>query len=174
MRLIDLLNAGKRGFQHCNPHRQPAVIRKLESTDIDPLSDILEREVHSRMGGYPKEGMDRGYFRGLWESLIRSGKSMALVSDKGGEISGWLLGLEAPDPYSGAPIALEQFWYTRPGAAGSVTAVRLFTEFLEDARHRGCVRVMVGDWNPSGHPDLSRLYARFGFRMIERYFTKEL
>lgn len=146
--------------------------RKMTVADLPRLMPILEDEARVAMR-YP-DHLNAEFVTAFWSGLMGAGSAMCHIAERDGDVQGFLLGLQAPDLYSGRPTALEQFWYVRKGFGNGMTAIRLLGAFLADAELRGCVRIMVGDWQPVGGPDLSRTYARFGFSPLERYYVKEV
>lgn len=147
------------------------MIRPLKVEDLPRLCPILENEARVRMK-YP-DHLDETFFVSLWESVILNGSSLCFIDERDSQIEGFLLGMVGPDLFSGRPIALEQFWYVRGcGLGSSRVSLRLINAFLELALERRCVRILVGHW--AGGPDLSRVYARFGFRPLETHFVKDV
>lgn len=146
-------------------------VRAITIRDLPELWLFLVKDAWPQMQ-YPPEGPNRAHFVGFWEKQISMGLSISFLSEQGGELCGVLLGQTFPDIYSGIPVAGEHLWYCVPGNAKE--AIPLFRAFLKEAKRRGCIRVCAGDWQPNGGVDLSAIYRRHGFRMLERFYVKEL
>ena len=79
-----------------------------------------------------------------------------------------------PDPFSGLPIACEQFWYILPEHRGAAIAGKLFDAFECEAKTRGCTKIVMACLVNPNAPDLDALYTRRGYAVTEKTFTKVL
>lgn len=146
------------------------MIRRATLEDI-PNLEPLAREFYeqSRFLGVFMQDL----FSQLWTGLLESGTGVIyLLMDDAGEITGTLGGVVYPEPYSGALVATEFFWFVQAGARGG--GLRLLRSFEEWARARGCAQLRMGHLVDVMPEKLDRVYRRLGFVPIEVAYAKEL
>lgn len=119
-------------------------------------------------------GFDMDRFIAVWTGLLESGAGVIfLLADDQGEIAGMLGGVAYPDIYSGEMIASEFFWFVREQYRGGTGSVRLYREFEDWARARGCTQIRMIHLSDSMPEKLDKFYRRLGFEPIEVHWAKQ-
>lgn len=116
-----------------------------------------------------------------WQGLIGTGCAEVIVlrtraegqgpgEEKGKPIGGlgWIC---MPCPNSGELQAQEAFWFVGREHRGA--GLKLLQAFEERAKSRGCTRLVMVHLEEVMPAKLERLYARRGYRLIERNYLKE-
>lgn len=83
-------------------------------------------------------------------------------------IQGFIVGTIQKIYFSENVAMQEMAWYVKPGFKG----LSLLKAFENWARMIGCHKLIVG--NKPGYYDLSRIYTRCGFTLLENQYTKTL
>lgn len=144
-------------------------LRKASTEDLGRL-EACAREFYAASRFL--RGFDIQRFRAAWTALLASGAGVIFLLESGGEIAGTLGGVAYPDINSGELIAVEFFWFTRPGHRGG--GVKLYRAFEAWARERGCRQIRMVHLMDSQPEQLARVYRRWGFEPVEVHYGKEL
>jgi GNAT superfamily N-acetyltransferase len=116
---------------------------------------------------------DLARFVGAWELWITAGMGAVFLAEENGEVIGALGGMVYPEPYSGALIATEFFWFVRDGHRGG-PGLRLYKAFEQWAREKGCAHIRMVHLMDSMPEKLTKVYARLGFEAAEVHYTKDI
>lgn len=107
-------------------------------------------------------------------SLFDSGNLFCFAISEGGEFNGAIGGIVHPDLTSGDKVAMEVFWFMKPEVRSGRDALRLFDSYEQEAKARGCRRVMMVTICGLNDDRISELYKRRGYTEFERHFIKEI
>ncbi len=107
-------------------------------------------------------------------SLFDSGILFCYGIDGEDGVDGGIGGITHQDLTSGDKVAMELFWFMKPEVRGSRDAIRLFDAYEQEAKARGCRRVMMATICGLGDERISELYKRRGYTEFERHFIKDL
>lgn len=143
------------------------MIRVLQKDDL-PRLDKLFTQFASASG---REFVP-GAFHAAWGRVIDAGLGVVFVAEIGGSILGMLGAVFTEDPFTGKPVALENFWFVSPEARGSV-GIRLLNAFEMEAVKRGAEKIVMVCLS-SLTEGLGRLYERRGYKLIESSYEKGL
>ncbi len=120
------------------------------------------------VGGFVPEVFSRN-----WKGLIEGSKGTIIASfEDGGEITGALGAVLAPNLNSGQMMAVECFWFVIEKFRGH--GIKLLKEFERWAGFRNAKRVAMIHLLHMQPKELSDLYTRMGYRAIETNYIKDL
>lgn len=134
---------------------------KLDDELLAILSDVTARNA-----GHP--------FSPDWEHFVREVQHwMALGLARVWKLPGAVLGgVFTKNLFTGLPCATVMFWFAEEKGRGR-NAVRLFDNFLHEARARGCQMIFASSYATSfGYKKLSRFYKIRGFDESETVSRK--
>jgi GNAT superfamily N-acetyltransferase len=145
-------------------------IREARLEDLPRMEDCA-REFYAQSRFL--KGFNPELFRNTWTQLLANGTGVIflLVDEEIGEIRGALGGVAYPDPYSGALIATEFFWFVSEGRRGH--GLRLLKAFEAWAREKGCSQIRMVHLMDLMPDKLDRVYRRFGYEPAEVHYSKE-
>lgn len=118
------------------------------------------------------KAFDAATFEQSWKQFLLLGIGVILISIEDDHPTGWIGGISYPDVNSGKQTAIEMFWFVRPGSRGS--GVRLYREFEQWARLKGCDELRMVHLSDSMPDKLKRFYEAQGFDEVETHYAKEL
>ena len=147
------------------------MIREARLDDLRRL-EACAREFYAQSRFL--KGFDPERFEAFWTSLLEQemGVIFLLVSDRDGEIEGTLGGVIYPEPYSGARIATEFFWFVHQARRGE--GLKLLRAFESWARAKGCAQIRMAHLVDLMPAKLETVYRRFGYTPAEVQYLKEL
>lgn len=115
---------------------------------------------------------DLGKFVAMWAALLQNGTGVIFVIEESGELVGTIGGVAYPEAYSSELIAQEFFWWINRESRGR--GIRLYKEFEDWARERGCSQIRMGHLLDSMPEKVAKFYERMGFVAVEVNFCKTL
>ena len=143
------------------------MIRLARSTDVDDIATLgLEFAEKSKAAHTFEPSLGK-----IWEGayqIVGLDNAIVLVSDVDGIIEGFIFGLILSPLFSEDEVLQEMAFYARSNKGG----IQLFTAFEREASIRGIRKIVVG-YKPD-FCDLSKLYKRSGYKLMELQFIKEL
>jgi len=145
------------------------MIREATPEDLS-LLEPLARQFYAESRFL--DGFSGERFEAIWRELMASGRGVIFLLLDGGQVAGGLGGVMYPEPYSGAGVATEFFWYVGAGHRGS--GMKLYWAFEEWARRKGCSQIRMVHLTDSMPEQLSRVYGRLGFEAAETHYVKAL
>jgi len=102
--------------------------------------------------------------------LHESDSDIILVVEDGDGIYGYLAATFAHHPFIGRSIAMDIGWFVTKEKRGGMGSMRLVKAFEDWAKLMEADYAVLGDIN--GVTDLAGLYARCGYALHERQFSK--
>ena len=145
------------------------LIRQATPEDFAAL-EPLGREFYAQSRFL--QGLDWGRFTKLWTALIGQGTGVILLLEEPGGVAGMLGGVIYPEPYSGALIATEFFWFVRSAARGG--GLSLYKAFEQWARRERCTQIRMVHLLDLMPEKLERVYRHLGYEPVETHYVKEL
>ena len=143
------------------------MIRLARLTDVDDIAALgLEFAEKSEVIHTFPPSLSK-----IWETaqaVISNLNSVVLVLEVEGRIEGFIFGFITEPFFSEEPVLQEMAFYARSNKGG----LQLFTAFEREATIRGIKRIAVG-YKPDFY-DLSKLYKRSGYKLMEVSFIKEI
>jgi [ribosomal protein S18]-alanine N-acetyltransferase len=143
------------------PHRQFKVIRAFSEVTPIELRQLAELERDSFTSYYRPHRFTLDDFR----RYLRSTKTLGFVAHSGSRPIGYVLG--TVNTYHGERVAVLDSVAVTPLAQGKGIGKQLASRFLDEARRRGCERVVlaVSELNSTA----LGMYERLGFRPFRRF-----
>jgi GNAT superfamily N-acetyltransferase len=105
-------------------------------------------------------------------SLLSTGIGEVLTAWDGDALVGAFGMVVSADPFSGWLTAAEQWWFVLPSHRKSTAGLRLFSAFEEEAKIRGCKKLMMVTLAGDFEGRLTALYESKGYTPVERSFWK--
>jgi GNAT superfamily N-acetyltransferase len=146
------------------------MIRKALSSECQAIAAFMKRfEEDSKL-----IRVDVDYTARMHAERIDRGTGVIflLCDDATGNIQGGLGGICGPSMISDEKIAVETFWYVAPEHRGR--GLKLMIAFEEWAKRQGCQKVAMVHLADSHSDELSLLYVRRGYKLIETHFEREV
>ena len=155
------------------------MIRELTSADLPKLMDGAATfyEEGKMPGPFCPETFVHSW-TGLLTPIQKADGNVAppvglmLGVEDQGEILGAIAGTIWPDLNTRKVHATELFWFVKPGHRGH--GVRLLLEFEKAARERGADRIWMVHLIDLNDAEMANLYARLGYRLVEKVYWKDL
>jgi GNAT superfamily N-acetyltransferase len=148
------------------------MIRKATAQDI-PACVEMGRLFHAESGVADLVPFDADSVRGVMEKLVDGGDGVLLVAELEGQLIGMTSGIAYPHYFNQAKKAAQElFWWVLPEKRGGTAGVRLLTALEHWAKDVGASTLTM-ICLPIDSPAES-IYARTGYRPIERSFMKGL
>ncbi len=97
---------------------------------------------------------------------------LAAVYEQDGEAKGFLIAIASELFMSEKRAATELAWFVSKDYRGSSASVRLITTFENWAKEANCDFTVMADLNSLA--DLSAIYTKRGYKLVERSYLKEL
>lgn len=114
-------------------------------------------------------------FADAWKLALKFGiGEIFCARNDQGDVIGLLGGHFAKDPFNGALIAAEQFWFVLPEARGTSAAMRLLDAFEVEAKSRGVKKILMVRLEGAFAEILDKVYVRRGYVAVERTYAKEI
>ena len=136
--------------------------------DVEEIGKAFTREVE-----YPG-GFDIDAFARTWGQMLRAKIGEIYVTRVGDRIAGLFGAVFTTDTFNGAPVAMENFWYVLEEYRSTTIGIRLLNHFEQEAKRRGCKRILMVHLSNSKAEALEKLYIHRGFTPIEKTFSKEI
>lgn len=111
-------------------------------------------------------------FRKFWQRLYEWDAGRILVVQFGSEILGALGYSEHEDPYTGARVLSEQFWYVDPVHRASKVGLQLIAEFERRAENHDWM--FLCNLASLEGEKMDQLYTRKGYKQMERVYWKKV
>lgn len=145
------------------------MIRTATEEDLFDLT-ILCREFIKEVG--PPLKFDKKKIETFLTNAILSDACLVLVMESEGEVTGGLVGVISEHPFLPMVMASELGWFVSKEKRGSIESIKLIKHFEQWARNVGAHSISMAD--ESKLNDLSNLYQRLGYTLMERTYTKEI
>ena len=114
-------------------------------------------------------------FEAAWSLALKHGFGKIFCArNDAGKVIGLLGAHFASDPFNGAKIAAEQFWFVLPEARGTSAAMRMLDAFEAEGRARGVKRILMVRLEGEFAEILDKVYQRRGYVCVERTYAKEI
>lgn len=107
-----------------------------------------------------------------YEDMIKEGSMTVMVMEEDGNIIGSMAFLIAPDLHDGKLTAVETYWFMHPDHRGF--GLRLFNEFERLAMQKGCQKLAMIHMTDSYPGILEKVYKRYGYKLVEKHYVKEI
>lgn len=150
------------------------IVRRATAEDL-PQYAVLARSFHAaspmhNVIPFDAEGYAQFYLRALEQSNV--GLWLAEIDAEVVGIAGALLYPMYFSPDS--LVAQELWWWLTPKSRGSGAGAKMFKQIEDWAKENGAAAVFMIALEDSRAKKMERLYARAGFRPMERTFIKEV
>lgn len=147
------------------------MIRLATLHDIPKLKEMVVRFVLEEMPDPPEPDPDIIEDTLLMLIHQQDKNSMALVSDRGGEVTGFILGTTVPSSFSKHLYAVELGYYVLPEYRKSKDWKELIKTYEEWAK-----KIAGADYASVSLLDerVGKLYQRLGYKVTEVTYKKEL
>ena len=148
-------------------------MRRVTQLSPDEIETVVDEVVKKQHGLLSNVNVSR--VSAVWRKMVQAKVGVAFSAElKGGYPLGFLLALFTPDAITGESFAIQYLWMVSPEFRNSGTALDLLKAFEDEARARGCVRILTGS-NQVSKPDaMRRLFRRLGYAPFSEAFSKEL
>lgn len=115
-------------------------------------------------------------FVGTMIKLLDAGSWFCIGSfgDDGMVVEGAISGMVYPDVTSGDIVCTEMGWFVKEEHRGKISSIRLLDAFEEEAKRRGCARLVMTRICGMNDEKLGQLYKRRGLRELEINYIKDL
>ena len=144
------------------------MIRQACRGDIPQLVVLGEAFAKASQGAHTMP-VDHDSIVRFAEHAIGNPDWINLVIEEDGLVCGVIIGLLIGVFFSNALTLQELVWYVSPGTRGGLD---LLHEFENAARLAGATYIVTGD--KPGFRDLSKVYIRGNYKLLERQFIKNL
>jgi len=145
------------------------VIRTATEEDLFDLT-ILCREFIKEVG--PPLKFDKGKIETFLTNAILSDVWIVLVMESEGEVTGLLVGVVSEHPFLPMVMASELGWFVSREKRGSIEAIKLIKHFEQWAKNIGANLISLTD--EAKLNDISKIYQRLGYNLMERTYTKDI
>ena len=141
------------------------MIRKAELKDLEDIVSLgVEFGLKSQFVHTLSVSEEK--IRAVTKESIDSDKAVLLVFEVEGKVEGVIFGVVCPAFFSNDSVLQELALYSRKGTG----ALHLIDAFEEEGRLLGVKKIVVG--SKPGYCDLSALYTRRGYTLLEEQFMK--
>lgn len=143
-------------------------VREITLDEIPELIEVLK--IFEQCSCFVEVDMDVSIDACVDRMSSGAGTVFGLY-DREGKIIGGLGCLKTTELTTGKPVAVETFWFVKPGSRGN--GLKLFKAFEKWADQQDCKkRAMIHMVDL--HPEvLKRFYEDNGYRLAEMYYVKE-
>jgi len=138
-----------------------AVIRPAETADLDDCVRFGIGFV-AKMPG-PRRGPDWSSCKAYLERFIQADSGALLVAERTGQVTGFICGIIAPDPFTGKSVALKSSWIVDPEKPGDGLA--LLKRFEAWVTANGAERLIMS--HTHGDEGVARILIRRGYAPVE-------
>lgn len=145
--------------------------------EIRPLTpdDLPEITKFGKMffdeGKMPGTFNDAAFIKS-WSPMLFTGYGSIIGAYDGGVFCGGIGGAVVPCFNTGDQIGMEMFWYVAQNKRSC--GVRLLKSFEGWCKSRGAARVWMVHLTNLNGDKIERFYERFGYRLMEKFYAKEL
>lgn len=146
------------------------MIRQATFEDFEDIYILIKEFQAESIGMY---GLSFR-FATLYHTIMKHiNNGIVLVLDKDG-IKGVIGGLIMPSMFDSKEFILqESMWYVTSNERGR-DGLKLFRAFEEEGIKRGVKFILMASMNNLNNGELTRLYEKRGYKLMERQFIKEV
>lgn len=147
---------------------------RIVRADASDVPFIMEcaREFTSIIPDCP---LDARHYESAWWNFITDEKgAIYLLMDDSGNVAGGIGGIWNHDLLTARRMAIELFWYVKPGYRKGVWPIKLLKAFEGWAVENKCQHVAMIHMECSMPDEMKSIYGRLGYSLFETMYRKKL
>jgi GNAT superfamily N-acetyltransferase len=147
--------------------------KELQVTELTNSSLTILGDQFFKESNLPGK-FEAHIFVDTWTKIMNLGLGKIWANFQEDMITGAIGGLVHPDPYDGRIVVQEAFWFVHEDYRGGLTAIRLYRELENWARHSGASRMVMSCTLNKYVAKLRHLYESLGYRPVDISYFKDL